>query len=134
MEFRIRLGDKAAEITKAYLDTQGIKLSDAQALDLVARLHGYSDNESMQDDLTLRADSASEFTLAPNEGAYITVDNILVEIGRDDTGVQLHVYPAPDIGLDVLGSLHVPFSASAAAWKEHEESGGFADTNPFKDP
>ncbi|MBD2222709.1 hypothetical protein H6G33_37960 [Calothrix sp. FACHB-1219] len=140
MDMRIPQSAEAARVAQAYLKTQGVELDDDQALELSARLHGYADKESMQADmlfmlqpLVLRADSSTEYTLLTggHSAAWVTVENVLVSVGRNPHGVQVGVYPAPDLGLDLLGTIRVSFEDAAKALKQHEDSGGFADTNPF---
>lgn len=100
MNIRIPASGKAAKIAKAFLKTQGIELKHAQALELVARLHGYTDNQAMQNDvnfqdpLGLAAEGSTDFVFkgARNSSIWITVENISVYVKRADEGVIVDLY------------------------------------------
>ena len=142
MDIRLPHLPKAARVAQAYLKTQGITLDDDQAQELSARLHGYADKETMKADtlfvkpLVLRADSSTEYTLLTGgySGAFVTVENVHVAIARSPEGVRVDVAPAPGSGFEELGSISVSFEEVAKILQEHEDDGGFVDTNPFLNP
>lgn len=100
MTFRNPQSGNTARIAKAYLKTQGIAITHAQALELVARFNGYTDNQAMQadtkfvDPLVLVPVSSNEFTLVgPKQtGVWLTVENISVHVKKDDDGVSVDLF------------------------------------------
>lgn len=100
MNIRTPQSGNAARIAKAYLATLGLELKHSQALELIARLHGYTDNQAMQadaafqDPIALRADSCTEFTMttAKQSSVWVTVENISVCIKKDDEGVTVDLF------------------------------------------
>jgi len=101
MNIRTPQSGNAARIAKAYLKTLGIDLKHAQSLELIARLHGYTDNQAMQSDpnfqdpLALVAEGSTDFKMvSPRQSSvYVTVENISVYIKRDDEGVSVDLFP-----------------------------------------
>ncbi len=101
MNIRVPQSGQAARIAKAYLKTLGIDLKHTQALELIARLHGYTDNQAMQADPrfrdapVLRADACDEYTLVASKqsSVWVTVENISVYIKKDDEGVAVDLFP-----------------------------------------
>lgn len=120
MNIRTPKSGNAARIAKAYLKTLGIELKHAQALELVARLHGYTDNQAMQSDpnfqdpLALVAEGSTDFKMVgPRQSSvYITVENISVYVKRDDEGVSVDLFP---LGREMEESL-------AGTWATYDEA------------
>jgi hypothetical protein len=100
MNIRVPASGNAAKIAKAFLKTQGIEIKHAQALELVARLHGYKDNQAMQadvnfaDPMALAAESNVDFEFKGprNSSVWISVENISVYVKRADEGVIVDLY------------------------------------------
>lgn len=120
MNIRTPQSGNAARIAKAYLKTLGIDLKHAQALELIARLHGYTDNQAMQTDanfqdpLALVAEGSTDFKMVgPKQSSvYVTVENISVYIKRDDEGVSVDLFP---LGREMEHSL-------AGTWATYDEA------------
>jgi hypothetical protein len=99
MNIRIPRSGQAARLAKAYLASQGLDISHSQALELIARLHGYSDTQAMKADTrfadapALQPISSNEYELrAKPHSAWIGVDNISVSVTRTDEGVCVDLY------------------------------------------
>lgn len=100
MNIRVPQSGKAAKIAKSFLKSQGLDVTHAQALELVARLHGYADNQAMQNDirfrdpLALKAESSNEFEFKSprNNSIWISVENVSVYVKRADEGVIVDLY------------------------------------------
>lgn len=120
MNIRTPQSGNAARIAKAYLKTLGIELKHAHALELVARLHGYTDNQAMQADqnfqepLALVAEGSTDFKMvSPRQSSvYVTVENISVYIKRDDEGVSVDLFP---LGREMEESM-------AGTWATYDEA------------
>lgn len=99
MNIRIPRSGKAAKIAQEFLKTLGFKVPHAQALELIARLHGYPDWHAMDADTrfaeapALKPVSSNEYELtAKQPAAWVTVDTISVSITRTDEGVVVDLY------------------------------------------
>lgn len=102
MNLRIPRSGSAARIriAKAYLASQGFNATHRQALELVARLHGYASWQAMQADAlfadapALKPDSSNEYTLVGKSGAtaWVTVGNISVHVKHEDEGVVVDLF------------------------------------------
>lgn len=120
MNIRIPRSGQAARIAKAYLSTLGLTLSHSQALELVARLHGYADNQAMQSDSrfvdppALRAIASNEFEfLGPRQSnVWMSVENLSVYIKREDEGVVVDIFA---LGKEDEGTL-------ATTWAMYKEA------------
>lgn len=140
MHFRIRQGTEAANIAMAYLKDQGIQVSQDQALELAARLHGYADLEAMEAEtslfsipLAMRPDSSTEFTMLTEvqRAVWVTVKNVRLEIRHLADGVTVDAYPDSIDAQDYLSSLSASFDEAAKVLKQIEDDGPVPDTNPF---
>lgn len=122
MNIRTPQSGDAARIAKSYLKTQGIDLKHAQALELIARLHGYTDNQAMQadqnfqDPLALVAEGSGDFKLvgAPRAGVYVSVESVSVHIHRDEDGVRVDLLPLGSEMDEPLDWAYVEFEAARA--------------------
>jgi hypothetical protein len=116
MNLRIPRSGQAAKIAKAYLASEGIGISHTQALELIARLHGYANWQAMQSDKrfenapALRPVSSDEydFQYERGESVWVGIENISVYIKREDEGVVVDLFA-----------------------KGHEDHGSLASTNLF---
>lgn len=99
MNIRIPQPGQAARILKQYLKGQGIELKHSQALEAIARLHGYQSWQALRADTrfadppVLKAVSSSEYELRDKEhSVWIGVDTISVYVARNDEGVSVDLY------------------------------------------
>ena len=120
MNIRVPQTGKAAKLARSYLQSQGLALSHQQALELVARLHGYQDWQAMQADArfeqapALRPTASDEYELAAGQGsAWVGVDNISVYIRRNDEGVTVDLYPKGDEMAGSLAGTSLTFAEAA---------------------
>lgn len=116
MNIRTPRSGKAAKLAKAYLQSQGFDVSHQQALELVARLHGYTSYQAMAadgafaDPLALKAESSYDYILQKDEpSVWITVDNVSVYVRRNDEGVSVDLYPKGDEMSDSLAGTFITF-------------------------
>lgn len=100
MNLRMPRSGRAARLARAYLASQGVTVSHSQALELVARLHGYASWQAMAADRrfaeapALKPVSSDEYELTRPRGrsVWIGVENLSVYIKRDDEGVAVDLY------------------------------------------
>lgn len=99
MNIRTPQPTQAARLLKSYFSGQGIAVTHSQALEAVARLHGYQDWQAMKADIrfadapALVPVSSNEYELRDKEhSAWIGVDNISVCVTRNDEGVSVDLY------------------------------------------
>lgn len=131
MNIRTPRSGQAARIAKSYLSTLGLNVTHSQALELIARLHGYTDNQAMQSDarfagpMVLRADSSTEFTfVAPRQSnVWLTVENLSVQVKRDDEGVVVDVFAR---GKEDEGTLASTWAMYQDAMEDPDEEQGEA--------
>ena len=146
MNIRTPQSGSAARIAKNYLKSQGVDIKHSQALELVARLHGYTDNQAMQadpnfqDPLALVAESSTEFKMVtPRQSSiYVTVENISVYIKRDDEGVSVDLFPLNHEMDDSIGSTWATYDEARQACDKcgsllDEEGYCTDETCPFHD-
>ena len=134
MNIRIPQTGHAAKIAKAYLATQNVNINHSQALELIARIHGYTDWHALESDIrfadapALAPVSSNEYELKPNErSVWIGVDNISVSVTRNDEGVTVDLYAKgrEDNSLagtsllfhEALDVKEEPFEESAVKWE-----------------
>lgn len=101
MNIRVPQATQAARLLKNFFASQGIDIKHTQALEAVARLHGYQDWQAMQADPrfadvpALRPVSSNEYVLREKEpSAWVQVDNISVSVVRTDEGVCVDLFAA----------------------------------------
>lgn len=146
MNIRTPQSGNAARIAKAYLQSQGIHIKHAQALELVARLHGYSDNQAMQADvnfqgpMALTAEGSTDFKMVtPKQSSvYVTVENISVYIKKDDEGVSVDLFPLGQEMAESLGSTYAFYAEArqpcTSCDSETDDAGYCSDaTCPYHD-
>lgn len=100
MNLRIPRSGRAAKIARAYLAREGIGISHTQALELVARLHGYASWQAMQSDKrfewapALKPVSSDEYDFQYERGSsvWVGVENISVYIKREQEGVVVDLF------------------------------------------
>lgn len=114
MNIRTPQPTQAARLLKAFFSTQGVTVTHSQALEAVARLHGYQTWQALQADErfgeapALKPLSSNEYALtAKANSAWVQVDGINVSVTRTDEGVLVDLYKkgAEDNSLAVAGLL-----------------------------
>jgi hypothetical protein len=104
MDIRLPQSGKAAKIAGAFLKELGLTVSHQHCLELVARLNGYGDWQSMQADkrfdtpVALKALSSDTFELRERKGAEpkvnLLIEDLLVSVTRSATGVNVMAHDA----------------------------------------
>lgn len=99
MNIRTPQPTQAARLLKAFFSTQGINITHSQALEAVARLHGYQSWQAMNSDErftdapALKPISSNEYVLQPTGlAAWVQVEAINVSVTRTDEGVIVDMY------------------------------------------
>lgn len=133
MNIRIPQATQAARLLKKFFGTQGIQVTHVQALEAVARMHGYQDLHAMQADArfadapVLRPMSSNEFDLREGQhSVWIGVDGISVSVVRNDEGVSVDLY-AKGHEDESLTSTYLHFSEAAEVAEDAEEEEGETD-------
>jgi hypothetical protein len=103
MDIRIPQSGNAAKQARSYLASQGVAVTHTQALELVARLHGYADLQAMKadeatryaDPHALKSESANEYVLKEGQShAWVTVDQVSVRIARKEDLARVELFTA----------------------------------------
>lgn len=99
MNIRTPQPTQAARLLKTFFAGQGILVTHSQALEAIARLHGYQTWQAMNADdrfadaPTLKPVSSNEYALQPTgNAAWVQVDGINVSVTRTDEGVIVDLY------------------------------------------
>lgn len=140
MNIRVPQSGKAAKIAKSFLKSQGLDITHAQALELVARLQGYSDNQAMQNDvrfqdpLALKADSSNEFEFKGprNSSIWISVENISVYVKRADEGVIVDLYAKGGEADSSLAGTYLEYNEALSDDEQADAGDSFAASEAIK--
>lgn len=135
MNIRIPQSGNAARIAEAYLRSQGLELKHTQALELIARLHGYSDFQAMradpnyQEPLALVAESSSSFKLVgPTPSSiYVTAETIDICIEKSKHGVSVSLLPSGVTADECLDSAVASYEDANPSRVYAYEAEGFID-------
>lgn len=129
MNIRVPQPTQAAQLLKRFFQEQGISVQHSQALEAVARLHGYQSWQSMKADTrfaeapALSAQACDEYALRASQPAvWVEVDNISVYIRRNDEGVSVDLYPSSRREEESVAGTSMFFHE--AADEEQDDSGG----------
>lgn len=122
MNLRIPRSGQAAKIAQAYLATQGIDIAHSQALELVARLHGYESWQAMRADKrfdgapALKPASSVEYEFCHVRGSsvWLGIENISVYVRRGDEGVSVDLFARDCEDQDSLVGTWLPYDEAQA--------------------
>ncbi len=116
MNIRTPQPTQAARLLKAFFATQGVAVSHNQALEAVARLHGYQSwqalcaDEDFSEPPALKPTTSRQYSLTEKtDAAWIKVDTINVSVTRTDEGVAVDLYKA-GVENDCLASAQLLFA------------------------
>lgn len=131
MNLRIPRSGQAAKIVKSYLASEGITVQHTQALELVARLHGYESWQAMKADKRfahapgLKPVSCDEydFQYPRSESVWVGVENVSVYIKREHEGVVVDLFAKGHEDHGSLASTYLFYEEAA----EHDEEETDAD-------
>lgn len=139
MNIRIPRSGQAAKIAQQFLKTLGLKLTHSQSLELVARLHGYPNWQTLEADPrftdapALKPVSSHEYEMAPKErSAWIGIDNISVGVTRTDEGVTVDLYAKGHEDNSLAGT-HLFFHEAEPDEDNESFEGGIVDWNRVAD-
>lgn len=130
MNIRVPQATQAGRLLKAFFKEQGIAVTHSQALEAVARLHGYPNWQVMQADArfadapALTPVSSNEYELRPNErSAWIGVQGISVHVAQTDEGVIVDMYAKGHEDNALVGTALFFHEAAESAVEEHALEG-----------
>lgn len=118
----------AARILVSHMNALGLSFTYAQALEAVARMHGYASWQTMSadpsftDELAVKAVSSNELELKKNhDSVWVGVDSISAAITRTDEGVVVDLYAKGQEEEGALTSTYLYFHEAEAQNEEESE-------------
>lgn len=119
MNIRVPQSGAAAKIAKSFLKEKGIDVSHSLALELVARLNGYADNQAMQADarfsepLVLCAQASAVYNLRDSASrVFITLGNGMVRIQRSAEDISVAILGQDSLGVPSLSEAHLALTGA----------------------
>lgn len=120
MNIRVPQSGNAAKLAKSFLKEKGIDIPHSMALELVARLHGYADNQAMQADerfqapLALLPKASAVYELRDSASlVFVQVEDTLVRIERAEKEVLVGISGKDGLGFPAHAETRLELAAKA---------------------